>query len=320
MPKLDLQKCLLNIFLEDKAKNKKHTIFSQLSMITIKSLIPSSEFAGNIIDYKRFKEELSLLKYYKIEEGECFLTDIDEEIYFKYKDKTLYTRIIPIILSNKDYNVIEKEVIKNILYTTGDIESLLEWLVISRCIFLIIEEEKNILDDLKQYVIDISQIEFLEKYKHLYLYDVLKSNINFEVNFEKIRVSLISLLHGIVLERFKLLKDILEVLNGEDSKTPIGNIIKNASIGKETDYEIEDSYEKIAIYVLKLRKSRIDPDDLRIKEYILPDIFKFKEGEVFFHSLLNRSKVIKKEVKDNSLTSYIQTRAGMYLFKRDPFN
>ncbi|WP_075726064.1 hypothetical protein [Tissierella creatinophila] len=318
--KLDLQKFLLNIFLEDKTKNKKHTIVSQLSMITIKSLMPSSTFIGNIIDYKRFKEELSLLKYYKIDEEKCFLTDIDEKIYFKYKDKTIYTRILPLILSNKDYDVIEEEVIKNILYTTGDIESLLEWLAISRCIFLIIEEEENILDNLKQYVINISQREFLTKYKNLYLYDVLKSDINFEVNFERIRVSLISLLHGVSIGKFKYLQDILKVLNGEDAQRSIGNIIENASIGKEIDYDIEDSYKRISIYVMKLRKSRINPDDLRIKEYILPDVFKFKEGEVFFHSLLNRSKVIKKQVKDDSLTCYIKTRAGMYLFKRDPFN
>lgn len=320
MLKLDLQRLLLNVFLEDKAKNKMHTIDSQLSMITIKSLMPSSEFIGNVINYKRFKEELSLLKYYKIEKEKYFLTHIEEGLYFRYKDETLYTRIVPIISSNKDYNVIEEEVIKNILYTTGDIESLLEWLLVSRCIFLIIGEEENILDDLKRYVINVSQIEFLEKYKKIYLYNVLKSDINFEVNFEKTRVSLISLLHGIYLGKFKSLRDILEVLNGEDAKTSIGNIIKNASIGKDTDYHIEDSYKRIASYVLKLRKSRIDPDDLRIKEYILPDIFKFEEGEVFFHSLLNHSKVIKREVKDNSLTSYIQTRTGMYLFKRDPLD
>lgn len=320
MLKLDLQQLLLNVFSQDKVSNRKHTIISQLSMITIKSLMPSSEFRGNVIDYKRFKEELALLKYYKIEEEDLFFTDIDEELYFKYKDKTLYTRILPIIVANQDYNVVEEEVIKNILYTTGDIESLLEWLVISRCIFLIIEENENILEDLKQYIISISQIEFLGEYKDIYLYDVLKSDINFEVNFEKIRISLISLLHGVNLGKFKYLKDLLEVLVGQDSKTSIGNIIRNSNTGKEIDCDIESSYDRIAVYVLKLRKSRIDPDDLRIEEYILPDIFKFKEGEVFFHSLLNHSKVIKKEVKDNSLTSYIQTRAGMYLFKRDPFN
>ena len=92
------------------------------------------------------------------------------------------------------------------------------------------------------------------------------------------------------------------MFDSRDEETVVGNIINNASIDKkiDIDIEIEDSYERIALYVLKLRKSRIDPEDLKIKEYILPDVFEFKEGEVFFHSLLNRSKVIKKEVKNKS--------------------
>ncbi len=35
-------------------------------------------------------------------------------------------------------------------------------------------------------------------------------------------------------------------------------------------------------YIFKLRKSRINPNDLVINEYILPDVFSFNEGEMFF--------------------------------------
>ncbi len=320
MLKLDLEKLLLNVFLEDKLRNNEHTIVSQLAIITIKSLMPSDKIRGNLIDYKRFKEELKLLSYYKIDEENLFQISVGREEYFNYKDKILYSRILPIIVANQDYKIIEEEVIKNIIYTSGNIETLLEWLAISKYIFLRLEKDENILENLKQYMINLSQREFLEKYRAEYLYDISKLDIKFEISFEKTRVALISLFHGIDSGKFKELKDILEILDSKNTETVIGNIIKNANIDKNIDIKIEDSYERMALYVLKLRKSRIDPEDLKIKEYILPDIFDFKEGEVFFHSLLNRSKVIKKEVKDKSLTSSIQTRFGMYLFKIDPFN
>lgn len=320
MIKLDLKSFLLNIFQEDKIENEKHTIISQLAMITIKSLMPSDLVAGNLIDYKRFKEELNLLKSYKIDTSNILPIDIEEDRYFKYKDRTLYARLLSIIIGNKDWSIMEEEVIKNVLYTTGDINSLLEWLAISRTMFLNLQNEDDIVEDLKEYIINFSQIEFLEKYRNRYKYDVLESDVNFEVNFERERVSLISFLHGIDMGKFETLKDIIEVLAGKDAKTAIGNIVMNASKDRTIEYDMENSYERMGDYILKLRNSRIDPNNLKIKEYQLPDVFQFKEGEVFFHSLLNQSKVIKKETKEESLISLIQTRAGMYLFKRDPFN
>ncbi len=320
MQELDLQRLLLNIFIDDKLRNKKHTIFSQLTVIIIKSLIPSRKFAGNVIDYARLKKEIELLKYYKIDENKQFSITIEEELYFKHEDNTLYARLLPIIISNKDYNIIEDEVIKNTLHTTGNIEILLEWLAISKYIFLYIEKQENIIDDLRQYIINFSQLEFLEKYRDEYRWNVLKPSVGFKINFEKTKVSLISLLHGVDLEQFKNLKDILGLSDGKEAKTSIGRIFRDSKRDKNICYEIENLYKRMAIYMLKLRKSRIDPDDLKIQEYILPDIFKFKEGEMFFHSLLNNSKVIKKEIKDDILISLIQTKTGAYLFKSDPFN
>ena len=320
MLKLDLEELILNVFKEDKNINGENTIYSQLCMITIKSLMPDTKGLGNKIDYTRFEEELKLLKYYKIENEKHLLFSIKEEDYFNYKDKTIYSRLFPIVVSNVEFETIEEELVKNILYTTGDVETLLEGLVVGELLAMIIREEENIFEKLKQFVINLSQIEFLGKYKKYYQYDYSKAEINFQINFERTKVSLISLLHGVNSGEFASLWDLLGVMNGRAPETLIGSIIHNENKDKLTKENIDQNYERMAVYVTKLRKSRIDPRDLIIKEYILPDIFKFKEGEKFFHSLLNNSKVIKKEVKDKSLTSLIQTRSGMYLFKSDPFN
>lgn len=320
MVKIDLNTLIINIFKEDKIKNGENTIFSQLAMITIKSLLPDFKLVGNRIDYKRFNEELKLLEYYKIEKKSPFILKVSEYEYFTYKDKTIYSRLLPIIAANTDFEILEDEIIKNILYTTGDVDTLFEGLIIGKLIFSIIDGKLKLLESLKNYIINFSQIEFLEKYKKYHLYDCLKAGVNFEVNFERSKVSLISLLHGADLGKFIILRDIIGILEGKVSNTSIGRIIEKSINEEEMKCDINKSYERIASYLLKLRRSRINPDDLRIKEYVLPDIFKLKEGELFFHSLLNNSKVIKKEVKGKTLTSLVETRAGMYLFKSDPFN
>ena len=320
MIKLDIESIILNIFKEDKMRNKENTVYSQLAMITIKSLIPSGEFIGNTIDYKRFGEEVKLLKCYNLDREGCFDANISKDLYFKYKDRTIYSRVLPIIVANNEYSIIEEEVIKNIIYTTGHVEILLEWLAISKTIFMILEGEEDVRESLKQYVINISQKDFLDKYKEKYRYDYAEEGFNFEVEFERARVFMISLLHDVDMVKFKALKDLLGLLNDKEGQTPIGKILEADKGRDDLLVDLDKTYENMASYILKLRKSRIDPNDLKIKEYILPDVFSFKEGEMFFHSLLNKAQVIKKEVKDDSLTSLVQTRAGMYLFKRDPFN
>ena len=69
-------------------------------------------------------------------------------------------------------------------------------------------------------------------------------------------------------------------------------------------------------YLLKLRKSRIDPDRLKITEYILGNIHDLKVGEDFFHSLLGESRLISRKMEDKILVSSVQTKTGIYKFKK----
>lgn len=78
------------------------------------------------------------------------------------------------------------------------------------------------------------------------------------------------------------------------------------------DIKLDRCYKNLATYIYNLRKGRIDPRNLKIYEYELPDIFQFDEGDIFYHSLLNRSKVIKKEITSNRLTVHLATKLGIY--------
>ena len=159
---------LMVAFNEDFKKNKGPSHITDLILITIKSLIPSEEYVRVDIDYTRYKEELKLWKYYKNGDNPSLLNilgKLDSVIYWKGKDDTLYYRLIPIILANKNFDFIREEVVKNILFTTGNIELLIEGLLISKLIAYLLNNKSDIIDDLKDEVIHLAQTEFLQKYK-----------------------------------------------------------------------------------------------------------------------------------------------------------
>lgn len=317
---LDLEMLVPNVFNEDINMNNKSTYISQLTILTIKSLLPMEDEVGNEVDYKRFEEELKLWKEYCIGEDISLLNTLealDKDDYFNYLDETFYTRLLPIVASNNDFKLIEEELIKNILYFSGNLQNLFEWLIIGLIVYLLINKDKDIIDRLKEYIINFSQLEFIDKYKGYFSVEVEDIPKNFKISFEKEKIGLLNILNGICSSRYTYLNDLLSILDGDEPSTPIGRIIYNSCNDTSLD-KVDAFYISMSKYLMKLRKGRIDIEDLKIKEYILPDIFSFKEGDMFYHSLLNHSKVIKKEVRAKGLTSLITTKSGNYLFKRDP--
>ena len=318
---LDIEGLIPNIIIEDLGLNNRNTHISQLTILTIKSLLPMEDAVGNKIDYKRFKEELELWRTYRIGENISLLDALktpNNSKYMDYFDETFYTRLLPIIISNTDFSIFEEETIKNILYFSGNIQNLFEWLLIGVVIYSLIEKEEDIVSSLKEYIINFSQRELMDKYRGYFPIETNRISNDFKISFEKERICLLNILNGIKSTKYPYLQDLLGVLEEKEPSTSIGRIIYNSCNDTDMD-KMDRLYINMNNYILKLRKGRIDIEDLKIKEYILPDVFSFKEGEVFFHSLLNHSKVIKKEAKADSLTSLISTKSGNYLFKRDPF-
>src|SRR5699024_10146580 len=315
MIRINIEDILPNLF---NLGNKENEDVVLISLLTMKSLVPIDKGRGNRIDYKRFNEELKLWKYYRVGDNTSILNildDIDEEIYFNSKDNIIYSRILPIILANQRYEIIEDEIIKNILFISGNIESLLEWMLVGKFLHLILNNEDNIIDELKEYIINISQVDFLNSYKDFYRFKLDERLKDYKIEFERTRVNLISILNGIPMKKYKYIEDIFRVFNDKDPERIFGSIIYYSLLGKDLKIESSNFYNNMNEYILKLRKGRIDPKSLIIKEYILPDIFKYEEGDVFLHSLVNESKIIKKEVKNGISTSLVKSRSGMYLFR-----
>lgn len=299
----------------------------EILILTIKSLSPSSDEVRSVIDYKRFQEELKLWKDYKHGGNSSLLNfnDTNSEIYWEKNDNSVYSRIFPIILSNNYYEYIKDEVIKNILFTTGNIKIFLEGVILSKILYILINEKKdydNLILDVKEEIINLSQKDIIGNYNNCFKVDIKTYPGNFKLDFERKRIDVINLLNDIKVKDYDLLQNIFNILRGdikniEDVKP---NFLSYALWGflynniEETSLKDCEFIENLCGYLYKLRKGRISPETLKIDKYILPDIFKFNIGDEFYHSLLNKCIVIKKNENENNIKSIVQTKSGNYEF------
>ena len=313
MEKKHLKKVFYKLLEENYLKNGAYNDDRQISIITIKSLYPSSSKVGNIIDYERFSKEIKLWHYYRRGDKNypSLSSNIDPKTYFENKDQSILFRIIPLVYANNSIDLIVDEIKRNVLYTSGNIESLLEAIGIG----IILAGGR---DQLKDRIISLSQKDLIREFESSYRFNINDYNKKYRIEFEKTRIELISLLNGVDVGGFEILGDILGVIDGNKFKTQVGRIVFN-SIYESLEINMEDKLvENMISFMDNLRRSRIDPKKLKIEDYVLPNIFSYEEGDVFFHSLINYGKVIKKEVTGKNITSLITTKTGEYVFKRGP--
>ncbi|AFS77942.1 hypothetical protein Curi_c08720 [Gottschalkia acidurici 9a] len=302
----------------------------EIMILTIKSLLPSQSNDGNIIDYKRFLEELKLWKSYRHGYNKDIINAIDKNYtkeYWNSTDETIYARIVPITLANQNWHTVKKETIKNILYTSGNIEILLEYVLLSKILFLKLKykdyEYIDILETLKQEIINFSQKDLLECDD---FYKMPKDTYckNYVIEFERTKIDIISFLNGInINQKFNTLRESLYIL--KESETYIyekdnGNFFTHGLVGMikgeiiSRDIKDINFIESLCSYITKLRKGRINPESLYIESYKDTDIFKYNYDEAFSHDILNKCQIIYKGERDRFIISYVKTRAGIYRF------
>lgn len=307
----------------------------EIMIITIKSLKPSQKDNGNIIDYKRFVSELDLWKSYRHGMNRNLLASIDhrfDENYFTGIDESIYSRISVITMANQDWETIKSQVIKSVLFTSGNIEVTLECLMLARLLFLILRDKNydydDLLSSLKNEIINFSQEELMDCEKH-YRRPRESYGKNYKIEFERMRINLISLLNEVDMGgNFLVFKTCLDILKDEEdddgrerldleetSNFFIGGL-QALVLGEVKSKEIKDVrfLESLSTYIARLRKGRIDLDDLKIKSDDLPDVFDYKEGDMFSHPLLNRSQIIYKGEREGFEMAYVKTQTGIYRF------
>ena len=302
----------------------------EILVITIKSLMPSNQSVGSYIDYERFDKELKLWTLYKHGDNNRLrnISNNSSDLsYWKEIDDSIYSRIVPIVFVNEEWEIAKQEVIKNVLYTTGKIENLLEAIILSKLLYEVLNDKdldyEKILEDMKAEIIQFSQKELLQKYKDSYRLGIGTYPDNFIVDFERTRIGLLNNLNGIIEnDKYIVVSESLKLLKGDalGDKDIFKNFFLDGLAGLLTkqneEYKIKDKFfiESMSMYLYKLKKGRISPESLEVSNYHLPDIFKFDEGEEFQHTLLKKCKVINKREINMNIVSYVSTRMGIYRF------
>ena len=303
---------------------------TEIMIITIKSIIPSMKEVGSKIDYKRFYEELRLWDYYKHGDNDLICASYKSDkssSYFNGIDNSISSRVFPIVAANVNWEIARREILKNMLYSTGNIKTILENLALSKLIFEILKSKEidyaMVLEGIKEEIINFSQIDFMNDHGEDFKENIKNYNGIFKIDFEKERINLLNLLNGIykkgsfdnLYETLNLLKNGDISLENKDYDFILWGI--NGLLKDDDDsYDIKDQsfIESLSSYIYKIRKGRIAPESLKLTNYNLPDIFSFETNEEFSHSLLNRGKVLSKEDKGKFIISYIATKSGVYRF------
>lgn len=294
---------------------------TELFILSLKSLLALENKLELSINYDRYDREFALWKYYRTGSNPALdniLFQFNEESYLGEGDDSIIYRLLPLIFTNTVYENMYEELVKNILYTTGNLDSIVENILISKLIFMLLNSYKDIDHELKEEVMNLRQEDFIDNFGNSFRIDIDGSSDKFKIAFEKTKIRAISILNGIEDIRMKKFSRLYNIyLSNEDNERGdlLGLLIEG--LEEEDFYESEISYfGELGAYLYKMRKSRIDPRLLLIEDYVMPNIFEYEKGECFNHSLLSTCRVVDKEIKNNLLYVRLETKSGVYNFRK----
>lgn len=270
---------LLKHCYEDSSLDKLPEIKLQLFLITVKSMMPFEDNIGCMFDMSRYEKEIKLFKCYK--NGH----DSNLEYYYENNkasekaDELLEFKIIPVIISNTQWDILVNEVLKISLFYSINSNNILNTIILSSAINEFLNKD-NYLDNLnditKERIINFSLKNFLTNNN----ININKSSL---IEFEKERIKILSKNELITEELTTKFKSLYYILfNGKG----------NSEILSET---VLSSFSS---YLFKLRKGIINPEKLKIQQGSMPGIKEFIKYETFNHPLLGRCKVCKRGEKE----------------------
>lgn len=302
---------------EDSVNSTIRSYKSEMSMIVVKSLIPDQDSFGVRINYERYLKELDIWASYRNTYNSNLkeIKKISINNYFK-EDDSIFFRVIPILIANKNLAIIEDEIIKNMIFTTGNLNSILYNLTIMYIFYYYLNGYDDIYENVKDKVINMSQNNFFNDYGRYYRVNLDSLDMKYKIEFEKIKVDILSSFTTFKSKCLSM-EELIGVLEGKNNNLVTTEAKVFARLLEEdSEARVEPVHIDFSNYLMNLREGKISPESLYIKDYIMPDIFQFNQGESFFHSLFNNCKIIKKDEKNNQLASLVQTKTGLYLFKK----
>ncbi|MCC5909323.1 MAG: ADP-ribosylglycohydrolase family protein [Clostridiaceae bacterium] len=325
-----------------------YSYITELTLITIKSLRDDAKDFKVTIDYKRLYEELKLWRYYRHGNPENIISKLaatnnyyKSDFYWKDTRGHSISRIIPILLANKNFHSAEVEIYKNVLYLNRHPQVLLTALLLARTVFILLEkgfcEKETLVQELKDYIIGFKWQELDPNN------DLSKS---YSIQFEKEKVQYIMSLDRILwmsnkgrekwdsqaiyikaLKNFYKLQDELEILEHEDVPREDWKEVLAISYGlwgvnqkeflQDTNpIKDQEFIHSMGQYLHKLRTYKINRKPyIRPEEHI--DIFNLQKDDHVHHPLLSTTKVKERVETSGVIQLFLSTKSGTYTFVKE---
>lgn len=328
----------------EKSKGQ-YSYITELILITIKSLIDSSERFEVTMDYHRFFQELKLWRHYRHGNPRNLLEKLRNRDFYRSKfywqDVRGHgiSRILAIALANKNYHAAEKETYKNLIYLNRHPRILLSGLLLLRVVYLVLEKElfkkEELIQELKQYLIylqlnqlnhDISgdlpknyKIQFeKEKIDYLMIIDMLKEEKEITISNWDCKAVL---LHS--LNIFFKLQEREEITFRELPKEDIKEVLAIGyglwGISNKENFAIKNILKEekflsdMGKYLFRLRNFQINRTSYEKIEDTM-DLFNFEKGDIKRHIILGVTKIQDKIETSRHTRLLLETKSGVYTF------
>lgn len=289
---------------------------TEILIISIKSLIPLEEKMAIKIDEKRFLNELKLWQYYRHGSNKT-LIDIAKNNnlnYWEVKDDMLPLRSLLLGIVNNNKKELINALVVHVLETTGDIEALFKNLVVGLMTYYWILNKGNLEMDrmsslVKEDLMILNKSQYLLEFERHYKLKLDSYKGHFDIEFERQKIKFIGKIDGYL--NGKDISDELEYLWWILKK---GFVDKEVFFRKEQIVKDEKFIDNLFEYLLKLKKGRVDPKNLKINDYGNMDIFKFQENEIVENFLLKDSIVTKRGENKKYIKMLVKSKMGNLRF------
>ncbi|MBP1927201.1 hypothetical protein J2Z76_003098 [Sedimentibacter acidaminivorans] len=271
---------LLNYCYEDSILEKFAGLEFQLFILTTKSLLPFENKIGCGLDINRYKSEMEIFRYYKNGNDETISYYFNNSKPSEIEDFLLEYKILPIAISNTDWETLIDEVLKIVLLYSHNKNTILSAIILSSVIYEYFYSEVFDID----LIINKTKDRLIRfSFKDLYL-NKINMQINKEaiIEFEKERVKLLSksnLFCEIYILKFKSLQ----------------HIFNKCMSCKMVDKGNEVVLNNFAVYIQKLRNGTVSPEKLKYSQEELIDFKKYLSNSSFVHPLLGKCILLKRE-------------------------
>lgn len=259
----------------------------QLFIMSLRSLIPFEKKVGCKFNKERYNIEYKVLKKYFDFESKAYENLINIKQNKNEKDNFILYKILPVVISNTNYNILLNESLRIIVYYTYEVDSIIKTIILSSCLYEYLNDNhdsEDIYNITKQRLIEFSMSKFFEGN-----FGVKVKN-NYIVNFENCRIRYLLLN---TLNEFLYNNIHLDLVNKQDEKINMSD--ENIKI-----------LENLGKYLYKLRCGVIDPDRLRLNKELVIDLEKYISNKIFVHPILGKCKIVDN--KNNRLD--IKTKIG----------